>query len=49
MTVMLRTKNYHMLADEKTVTVLDGKAKFINNHQIVVTKVFINFNSAPIS
>lgn len=24
MTAMLRGKNYHMLADEKTVTVLDG-------------------------
>src|SRR5699024_11272937 len=28
MTSMLRGKNYHMLADEKTVTVLDGTAKF---------------------
>ena len=60
MTVMLRTKNYHMLADEKTVTVLDGKAKFINNHQIVVTtangetleyqgkRIFINTGSTPV-
>lgn len=60
MTSMLRTKNYHMLADEKTVTVLDGKAKFINNHQITVTttdgetleyqgkRIFINTGSTPI-
>lgn len=60
MTSMLRTKNYHMLADEKTVTVLDGKAKFINNHQITVTttdgetleyqgkRIFINTGSTPV-
>lgn len=61
MTAMLRNKNYHMLADEKTVTVLDGKAKFINNHQIVVTtangetleyqgkRIFINTGSTPVT
>ena len=30
MTAQLRNKNYHMLADEKTVTVLDGEAHFFN-------------------
>jgi probable pyridine nucleotide-disulfide oxidoreductase len=29
---MLRGKNHHMLADEPTVTVLDGEAKFIADH-----------------
>ena len=38
MTAFLRNANYHMLADEKTVTVLDGTAKFLNNHEIEVTK-----------
>ena len=33
MTAFLRNANYHMLADEKTVTVLDGTAKFLNNHE----------------
>lgn len=36
MTAQLREKNYHMLADEKTVTVLDGKAHFIADHEIEV-------------
>ena len=36
MTAQLRGKNYHMLADEKTVTVLDGKAHFIADHEIEV-------------
>lgn len=36
MTAMLRGKNYHMLADEKTVTVLDGAASFLNDHEIEV-------------
>lgn len=36
MTAQLRDKNYHMLADEKTVTVLDGEAHFIADHEIEV-------------
>ena len=36
MTAQLREKNYHMLADEKTITVLDGKAHFITDHEIEV-------------
>ncbi|WP_297817707.1 FAD-containing oxidoreductase [uncultured Lactobacillus sp.] len=59
MTSFLRDKNYHMLADEKTVTVLDGEASFINNHQIRVKtqngvrefegeRIFINTGALPI-
>ncbi|TSO25473.1 FAD-containing oxidoreductase [Lactobacillus sp. LL6] len=60
MTSFLRDKNYHMLADEKTVTVLDGVAKFTGNHTIEVTlpsgdsqeyqgeRIFINTGSTPI-
>lgn len=59
MTAMLRNKNYHMLADEKTVTVLDGTARFTSNHQIAVTtddgvqeftgeRIFINTGAQPI-
>lgn len=57
---MLRNKNYHMLADEENVTVLDGTAKFMNNHEIAVTtvngqieefhgdRIFINTGALPI-
>ena len=59
MTSFLRNKNYHMLADEKTVTVLDGQAKFISNHEIEVTtvngikkyegeRIFINTGAVPV-
>lgn len=59
MTAMLRNKNYHMLADEPTVTVLDGTAMFTGNHQIAVTtkdgeqrfegqRIFINTGAQPI-
>lgn len=59
MTSFLRNANYHMLADEKTVTVLDGTAKFLSDHEIEVTKndgtkekysgkrIFINTGSIP--
>lgn len=58
MTAMLRNKNYHMLADEPTVTVLDGVAKFTGNHTITVQtelgnqefegeRIFINTGSHP--
>ncbi|PHY97423.1 pyridine nucleotide-disulfide oxidoreductase [Ligilactobacillus salivarius] len=36
MTTALRNKNYHMVADEETATVLDGTAKFIDNHTIEI-------------
>lgn len=39
MTAFLRNKNYHMLADEPSVTVLDGTAKFTGSHAVsVLTK-----------
>ncbi|EEJ75579.1 pyridine nucleotide-disulfide oxidoreductase [Lactobacillus acidophilus ATCC 4796] len=59
MTSFLRNDNYHMLADEKTVTVLDGTAKFLSDHEIEVTKndgtkekysgkrIFINTGAIP--
>lgn len=60
MTAFLRSKNYHMLADEPTVTVLDGEAKFTGDHQVeVITtdgqtiqyegeRIFINTGAVPI-
>lgn len=60
MTAMLRGKNYHILADEPTVTVLDGEAKFIADHEIEVTtaagekeqyrgeRIFINTGALPV-
>ncbi len=60
MTSMLRNKNYHMLADEENVTVLDGTTKFMNNHEIAVTtvndqieefhgdRIFINTGALPV-
>ena len=38
MTAFLRDKNYHMLADEDSVTVLDGEARFVSDHVVEVTK-----------
>ena len=60
MTAQLRNKNYHMLADEKTVTVLDGEAHFIADHEIEVVltngekeqfkgeRIFINTGAVPV-
>lgn len=60
MTAQLREKNYHMLADEKTVTVLDGEAHFIADHEIEVElpngkkaqykgdRIFINTGAVPV-
>lgn len=56
---MLRAKNYHMISDEATGTVMDGTARFLSNHQIEVTnngekvivegeRIFINTGSEPI-
>lgn len=58
MTAMLRNKNYHMLADEPTVTVLDGRTYFTGDHTISVEtdlgtqtfegeRIFINTGSIP--
>ena len=60
MTAQLREKNYHMLADENTVTVLDGEAHFITDHEIEVElpngkkaqykgdRIFINTGAVPV-
>lgn len=60
MTAQLRNKNYHMLADEQTVTVLDGEAHFIADHEIEVVltndkkeqfkgeRIFINTGAVPV-
>lgn len=60
MTAQLRDKNYHMLADEKSVTVLDGEAHFIADHEIEVVlpngektqyrgeRIFINTGAVPV-
>lgn len=60
MTAFLRDKNYHMLADEDTVTVLDGQARFVSDHVVEVTKedgqkiqlegerIFINTGAKPV-
>lgn len=58
MVKQLRDKNYHMLADEQTVTVLDGTAHFTGNHTIAVEtadgtkeyegqRIFINTGAQP--
>ena len=60
MITALRNKNYHMVADEETATVLDGTAKFIDNHTIEIVldsgertevkgeRIFINTGATPI-
>ena len=60
MTTALRNKNYHMVADEETATILDGTAKFIDNHTIEIVldsgektkikgeRIFINTGATPI-
>ena len=60
MTAQLRDKNYHMLQDEQTVTVLDGEAHFIADHEIEVIlpngekvqykgeRIFINTGAVPV-
>ncbi|WP_165005501.1 FAD-dependent oxidoreductase [Enterococcus sp. ZJ1668] len=59
LTGMLRAKNYHMISDEATGTVMDGTARFISNNQIEVTqdgdktivegeRIFINTGAEPI-
>lgn len=59
MTAQLREKNYQMLAQEETVTVLDGQARFIGEKEIEVTgpagkqifkgdRIFINTGARPV-
>lgn len=60
MTAFLRDKNYHMLADEPTVRVLDWTAKFKSDHVVTVTtpagetldfegeRIFINTGAEPV-
>lgn len=59
MTSQLRNKNYHMLADEENITVIDGQASFIDNYSIAVTttsgvktytgeRIFINTGAQPV-
>lgn len=60
MTTALRNKNYHMVANEETATVLDGTAKFVGNHTIEIIldsgektkikgeRIFINTGATPI-
>ena len=58
MVAQLRDKNYHMLADEDTITVLDGTAHFTSDHTITVDtatgpqeftgkRIFINTGAQP--
>lgn len=59
MTAKLRNKNYHMIADEATGTVMDGTARFVSNHVLEVEnagqtervegeRIFINTGATPI-
>lgn len=58
LTAKLRNKNYHMIADEATGTVMDGTAHFISNHILEVDnegltrvegdRIFINTGATPI-
>lgn len=34
----LNQKNYHMIADEATATVIDGKARFLSNHEVEISE-----------
>lgn len=60
LTTKLRSKNYHMIADLPTATVLTGYAKFLSDYQLEVTKldgtkeivsgerIFINTGATPV-
>lgn len=59
LTGKLRNKNYHMIADEATGTVMDGTARFVSNHvlevenngetqQVEGERIFINTGAMPI-
>ncbi|KRN88816.1 FAD-dependent oxidoreductase [Ligilactobacillus ceti] len=59
MTSFLRDKNYHLLADQDLITVIDGKARFLADHLVEVLqpdgskinyqaeRIFINTGSTP--
>lgn len=59
MTRQLRAKNYHMVADEPTATVVTGHAEFIGDHELTITtrggaeevvtgkRIFINTGALP--
>ena len=34
----LNRKNYHMIADEPTATVIDGKARFLSDHEVEISR-----------
>lgn len=56
----LRSKNYHMIADEHSATVIDGRARFLSDKEIEVTtpgqatrlitggRIFINTGATPV-
>lgn len=55
----LNHKNYHNLADEESVTVINGRARFVANHELEVTagtdkvrvvgeRLFINTGAKPV-
>ncbi|MFC2373876.1 MAG: FAD-dependent oxidoreductase [Parascardovia denticolens] len=59
MTEQLRAKNYHMVADEETATVMNGTASFLDDHTLAVKlangkdlqvtgeRIFINTGARP--
>ncbi|WP_159649679.1 FAD-dependent oxidoreductase [Erysipelothrix aquatica] len=59
-TQLLRKRNYHMLSDDKNITVLDGTARFLSDKIVEVTdalgnrvkitgdRIFINTGSVPV-
>lgn len=59
LTGMLREKNYRKLADHPMITVIDGKARFVSEHQLEVETgngkmlveggmIFVNTGSVPV-
>lgn len=60
LTIRLRQKNYHMLADEPTVAVVDGQAHFVADHQVTIdlpdgsnrqveaARIFVNTGATPV-
>lgn len=60
LTGKLRQKNYHMIEDEESATVMDGTARFVSDHVLEVTlpdetttevegeRIFINTGASPV-
>lgn len=60
LTDKLRAKNYHMIADQESATVIDGRARFVSDHEIEITmadgtikkmrgeRIFINTGAKPL-